>query len=90
MLAAGYGLPRKIYKFRKAGDLVYIRTEEADRISDHRAVICGAMYLAYLSDGEFQDLEKAKLYQGLYRQRIARLTQVRQKNADVRRRGRFY
>ena len=84
-----YGIPRIIYRFIPAGELVYIRVENLDRIADYMSVIYHVLYQAFLSDGDFQDEKRAQGYYQIYRNRIARLTQLRTVRT-VRKRSHFF
>ena len=85
-----YGIPHKIYRYKNCGEAVYVRLEEAEKISDYMALIYNVLYQAYSVDSEFQNLSKAELYNTQYKKRIARFGQVKNNLATVRRRGKFF
>ena len=84
-----YGIPRIIYRYIPAGDVVYIRVEELEQIADYMSVIYHVLYQAYLSDGDFQDESRAQGYHQIYQSRIARLNQLRTVPV-IRKRSNFY
>lgn len=83
------GIPFLIHHYIPAGDLVYIRVEELERIADHMSVIYHVLYQAFLSDGDFQDESRAQGYHQIYKSRIARLNQLRTVQS-IRKRSNFY
>lgn len=87
--AETYGIPVLICRFISAGDLVYIRVESPERIADYMSIICHVLYQAYLSDGDFQDENRAQGYYQIYKSRIDRLNQLRTVPA-IRKRSNFY
>ena len=85
-----YGIPLKVCKFTKAGDVVFIRSERAENIPDYMALVYHVLYQAYNVDSDFSSPEKASLYNTQYRNRIARFGQMKSGNSSIRKRGKFY
>lgn len=83
------GIPYQIYHYRPAGDLVYIRVEELERIADYMSIVYHVLYQAYLSDGDFQDESRSQGYYQIYKSRIGRLNQLRTVQS-IRKRSNFY
>lgn len=84
-----YGIPKVIYRFIPAGDLVYIRVEELEQIADYMSVIYHVLYQAYLSDGDFQDESRALGFYQIYKNRTARLNQLKNVPA-IRKKSHFF
>ncbi len=85
-----YGIPKEIYRFTNVGDVVYIRTESPEKISDPLALVYHVLGQAYDVDSDFADSRKALFFQSQYRARAARFGQVRSANAGARKRGNFF
>ena len=85
-----YGIPSSIRIFQKAGDLIYIRRENAENIRDYMALIYHALYQAYNNDSDFHDAEKAEFYKTQYQRRIARFGQMKPANISIRKHRKFY
>ena len=89
-LYGAYGVPTRVRKFIKTGDIVYIRQEKAEKIEDHMSLIYHVLYQAYNADSDFSNGEKAELYRVQYRNRIARFGQMRPSNRSIGKRLKFY
>ena len=88
--AEDYGIPLKIKKFTKVGDVVYVRKERAENIPDYMALVYHVLYQAYNVDSDFSSPEKAALFKAQYRNRIARFCQMKSGNSSIRKRVKFY
>lgn len=86
----GYGIPVRMYRFRHIGDMVYARSEDAERIADHAALICHVLFQAFSVDGEFQDADKAALYEQEYRRRVDRAAKTMTAPGMIRRTAAFF
>ena len=84
-----YGIPVIIYRYRPAGDLVYIRVESLERVADYMSVIYHVLYQAFLSDGDFHDESRSQGFYQIYQSRLGRLNQLRTVPA-VRKRSNFF
>lgn len=88
--AINYGIPISLHFFEETGDMVYIRKESAENISDYMALLFHVLYQAYNNDSDFHNADKAAFYRSQYRRRIARFGQMKPGNTSIRKQRNFY
>ncbi len=71
-------------------NMQYVQSVRTEKIPDHTAIIYHTVYQAYTADGEFRNTDKANLYFGQYKNRVARAGQFKNDGVTVRTRGKFF
>jgi hypothetical protein len=89
-LTEDYGTTLRVDSFEYAGNVFYKRIGKYNEIKDYMAVICYALSLAYNSDADFGDAEKAFSWRKQYETRVAVFSSVMLANVGKMKKTTFY
>lgn len=85
-----YGIVTNLMRYEYVGDVMYTRTASVEEIADHTALLYYGLYLAFDTDSEFCNRERANAYKEQYLLRVGMFNQIKHKNSGLHVTGNFY